>query len=151
MCSPAPCAAPARDRAPGPEFADNFRAHAAAYRRSRNLALAQLGAIRAILACRTAALGGPKLTCNACGTTTILYNSCRNRHCPRCQTLSKERWLQARRAELLDAQYFHVVFTLAPECNSLAPGNAGSSTICCLARPSTPCSPSAATPVISAA
>ena len=95
----------------------------AEYRRSHNLALAQLKAIRAILACRTAALGGHKLTCDACGTSSILYNSCRNRHCPKCQTLSKERWLQARQAELLDTQYFHVVFTLPHEINALAQGN----------------------------
>tara|TARA_B100000315_G_scaffold53754_1_gene48089 strand:+ start:781 stop:1995 length:1215 start_codon:yes stop_codon:yes gene_type:complete len=121
--SPAPCAAPARDRAPRPELADILRAHAAEYRRGRNLAGAQLKAIRAILTCRTAALGGRKLTCDACGTCSILYNSCRNRHCPKCQTLSKERWLQARRAELLETQYFHVVFTLPHELNSLAQGN----------------------------
>ncbi|MDA2915223.1 transposase zinc-binding domain-containing protein, partial [Acidobacteriia bacterium AH_259_A11_L15] len=70
--------------------------------------------------CRTAALGGRVQTCDGCGAQSILYNSCRNRHCPKCQTLAKERWVQARRAELLDTEYFHVVFTLPHALNSLA-------------------------------
>ena len=123
MCRPAPHPAPARGPTPSPELADILRAHAAAYRRSHDLAGVQLKSLSAIEACRTAALGGRRLTCDTCGADTILYNSCRNRHCPKCQTLAKERWLRARRAELLDVQYFHVVFTLPHALNPLAQGN----------------------------
>src|SRR5213593_767311 len=73
--------------------------------------------------CRTAALGGHRDTCDTCGAVQISYNSCRNRHCPKCQTLAKERWLAARRAELLPVEYFHVVFTLPHALNALAQGN----------------------------
>jgi hypothetical protein len=67
---------------------------------------------RAILACRTAALGGHVETCDGCGTTRHVYHSCRNRHCPLCQTRAKEAWLAQRRRELLPVPYFHLVFTL---------------------------------------
>ncbi len=80
-------------------------------------------ALRAIGACRTAALGGHTDACDQCGTIRIAYNSCRNRHCPKCQTLAKERWLAARRADLLPVEYFHVVFTLPHALNPLAQGN----------------------------
>jgi hypothetical protein len=76
--------------------------------------------MRAIETCRTAALGGHRETCDQCGAERLSYNSCRNRHCPKCQTLAKERWLQARRAELLPIEYFHVVFTLPHALNPLA-------------------------------
>jgi len=79
--------------------------------------------MRAIESCRTAALGGHAEACDRCGAVRVTYNSCRNRHCPKCQTLAKERWLQARRAELLPVEYFHVVFTLPHDLNSLAQGN----------------------------
>ena len=69
------------------------------------------------------ALGGHRQTCDTCGAERIAYNSCRNRHCPKCQTLAKERWLAARRAELLPVEYFHVVFTLPRGLNALAQGN----------------------------
>jgi len=105
------------------ELADIFRAHGPAYRRTRTLARAQRRAMRAIEACRTAALGGHAEACDRCGAVRVTYNSCRNRHCPKCQTLAKERWLQARRAELLPVEYFHVVFTLPHDLNSLAQGN----------------------------
>jgi len=79
--------------------------------------------MHAIEACRTATLGGHRDTCDTCGTVQISYNSCRNRHCPKCQTLAKERWLDARRAELLPVEYFHLVFTLPHTLNPLAQGN----------------------------
>jgi hypothetical protein len=75
--------------------------------------------MRAIELCRTAALGGHRDTCDHCGAERLAYNSCRNRHCPKCQTLAKERWLAARRAALLPIEYFHVVFTLPHALNAL--------------------------------
>ena len=80
-------------------------------------------ALRAIASCRTAALGGRRETCDHCGAIRITYNSCRNRHCPKCQTLTKERWLAARKADLLPIPYFHVVFTLPHDLSALAQGN----------------------------
>jgi hypothetical protein len=70
--------------------------------------------------CRTAALGGELRQCDACGTQRYVYHSCRNRHCPKCQTRAKERWLAARRRELLPVPYYHLVFTLPHEINTLA-------------------------------
>jgi hypothetical protein len=99
------------------------RAHGDAYRRTHRLAKVQHVALRAIAACRTALLGGHRETCDRCGAVRITYNSCRNRHCPKCQTLTKERWLAARRADLLPIPYFHVVFTLPHTLNVLAQGN----------------------------
>lgn len=75
---------------------------------------------RAILACRTIALGGHIDTCESCGATRYVYHSCRNRHCPRCQTRAKEAWLAARRREVLPVPYFHLVFTLPHDLNGLA-------------------------------
>ncbi|TGV62209.1 IS91 family transposase, partial [Mesorhizobium sp. M00.F.Ca.ET.158.01.1.1] len=66
----------------------------------------------AIELCRTAALGGHVEACDQCGHRRIAFNSCRDRHCPRCQSLARAQWLEDRRAELLDTPYFHVVFTL---------------------------------------
>jgi len=80
----------------------------------------QLKAFRAILRCRTAALGGHRDACLRCGYQTISYNSCRNRHCPKCQAQARERWLTARQRELLHTSYFHVVFTVPHELNVLA-------------------------------
>ena len=92
-------------------------------RQGKRLTRGQHRALRAIAACRTAALGGHTETCDSCGAIRIAYNSCRNRHCPKCQTLAKERWLAARRADLLPVEYFHVVFTLPHALNPLAQGN----------------------------
>src|SRR5713101_380979 len=92
-------------------------------RRTHRLTSVQHRALRAIAACRTATLGGHRETCDRCGTVRLAYNSCRNRHCPKCQTLTKERWLSARRADLLPIPYFHVVFTLPHDLNALAQGN----------------------------
>ena len=105
------------------ELADIFRTHGAAYRQTHSLSRAQRRAMQAIETCRTAALGGHRDTCDSCGAVQISYNSCRNRHCPKCQTLAKERWLHARRAELLPIEYFHLVFTLPHTLNPLAQGN----------------------------
>jgi len=105
------------------EVADIFRAHGTAYRHAHALSRAQRRAMQAIETCRTAALGGHRETCDTCGAARIAYNSCRDRHCPKCQTLAKERWLAARRAELLPVEYFHVVFTLPHALNPLAQGN----------------------------
>jgi Putative transposase/Transposase zinc-binding domain len=105
------------------ELADIVRGHGDDYRRTHRLATIQHVALRAIVACRTATLGGHRETCDRCGAVRITYNSCRNRHCPKCQTLTKERWLAARRADLLPIPYFHVVFTLPHDLNPLAQGN----------------------------
>lgn len=105
------------------ELADILRHHGAAYRQTHSLSRAQRQAMQGIETCRTAALGGHRETCDTCGAERLAYNSCRNRHCPKCQTLAKERWLAARRAELLPVEYFHVVFTLPHALNPLAQGN----------------------------
>jgi len=81
------------------DLADIFRAHGPEYRQTHTLAFAQRRTMRAIENCRTAALGGHKQVCDACGAIRITYNSCRNRHCPKCQTLAKQRWLEDRHAE----------------------------------------------------
>ncbi len=106
-----------------PELADIVRGHGAAFRAAHRLCGVQHRALRAIERCRTAALGGELRACDACGTQRYVYHSCRNRHCPKCQTRAKERWLAARRAELLPVPYFHLVFTLPHELNALAQGN----------------------------
>jgi len=104
-------------------LADIVRVCGDAVTRSHHLATVQVKALRAIAACRTAVLGGHCDTCDHCGATRITYNSCRNRHCPACQTRAKEGWLAARRAELLPIPYFHVVFTLPHALNALTQGN----------------------------
>jgi hypothetical protein len=105
------------------ELAEVFARFGAAYQATHRLVPVQHCAIAAIQACRTEALGGHVERCEACGGLRYHYHSCRNRHCPKCQTLAKERWLAARRAELLPVPYFHVVFTLPHELNALAQGN----------------------------
>ncbi|MBI2319077.1 MAG: IS91 family transposase [Betaproteobacteria bacterium] len=87
------------------------------------MASVQHRALRAIQAYRTEQLGGHIERCNVCAAVRYRYHSCRNRHCPKCQSLARERWLAARRAELLPVPYFHVVFTLPHELNALAQGN----------------------------
>jgi predicted Zn-ribbon and HTH transcriptional regulator len=96
------------------EVADIFRVHGPAWRRARagHLSLSQLKVMSAIERCRTAALGGHVAACQDCGHTQIAYNSCRNRHCPKCQGAAARDWLAARQAELLPVAYYHVVFTL---------------------------------------
>jgi hypothetical protein len=105
------------------ELADIVRAHGAAYARQHRLVPVQHRALRAITACRTAVSGGHQATCDRCGAVRVSYNSCRNRHCPKCQTLTTARWLAARTADLLPIPYFHVVFTLPHDLNALAEGN----------------------------
>ena len=99
---------------PALEVADIFRAHGSAWRDAQrgHLSLAQLKVMSAITQCRTAALGGHVLRCDGCGLDQVSYNSCRNRHCPKCQSSAAKRWLEARQADLLPVEYYHVVFTL---------------------------------------
>jgi hypothetical protein len=96
------------------EVADIFRAHGPAWRTANagHVSLAQLKVMSAIERCRTAVLGGHVARCQDCAHTHIAYNSCRNRHCPKCQGAAAREWLAAREAELLPAPYFHVVFTV---------------------------------------
>jgi hypothetical protein len=105
------------------ELADIVRAHGASFRAGHRLVTVQQRAMDAIEACRTATLGGHVERCDACGALRYAYHSCRNRHCPKCQTRAKERWLAARSAELLPVSYFHLVFTLPHALNALAQGN----------------------------
>ena len=81
--------------------------------------LYQHKAMSAIQKCRTSQLGGHKDVCDSCGNTQISYNSCRNRHCPKCQTLAKERWIENQKSNLLNIGYFHVVFTIPDTLNSI--------------------------------
>jgi hypothetical protein len=101
---------------PGPslEVADIFRAHGAAWRAANagHISLNQFKVMSAIERCRTAALGGHIARCTDCAHEHITYNSCRNRHCPKCQAGAAKAWLVAREAELLPVRYFHLVFTL---------------------------------------
>jgi putative transposase/transposase-like zinc-binding protein len=99
---------------PALEVADIFRIHGPGWREAQrgHLSLAQLKVMSAIEQCRSAALGGHVLRCEGCGTDQVSYNSCRNRHCPKCQSSAAQRWLEARQADLLPVEYFHVVFTL---------------------------------------
>jgi hypothetical protein len=109
---------------PALEVADIFRDHGPAWREANrgHVSLDQLKAMSAIERCRTAALGGHVARCEneACGHTVIAYNSCRNRHCPKCQGAQSHRWLADREAELLPVPYFHVVYTLPSELRDIA-------------------------------
>ena len=104
------------------EVADIFRAYGAAWREANagHLSLGQLKVMSAIERCRTAALGGHITRCDACEQTAITYNSCRNRHCPKCQGVAAKRWLEDRKAELLPVSYFHVVFTVPASIGDIA-------------------------------
>lgn len=104
------------------EVADIFRAHGTAWREQQagHLSLAQLKVMSAIEQCRTAALGGHVLHCDACGEVEISYNSCRNRHCPKCQAKAARHWLEDRMADLLPVEYYHVVFTLPEPISAMA-------------------------------
>ena len=109
---------------PALEVADILRGHGAAWRAANrgHVSLGQLKVMSAIESCRTAALGGHVTRCEnaACGFTTIAYNSCRNRHCPKCQGSAAREWMEARSAELLPVPYFHVVFTLPAAIGDIA-------------------------------
>jgi hypothetical protein len=104
----------------GPEVADVFRTYGAAYLETRDVATSQRRVLRAISVCRTATLGGHKRTCDLCSHEEISYNSCRDRHCPKCQAAARAQWLEAREKELLDLPYFHVVFTVPESLGPLA-------------------------------
>jgi hypothetical protein len=106
----------------GPEVADIFRRYGEAYRlrHDASLSTAQRRVMSAVELCRTAALGGHIEQCDRCDHQRICYNSCRNRHCPKCQALARAKWLEKRRSELLDTQYFHVVFTLPEPIAAIA-------------------------------
>ena len=107
-------------RATGPiEIADIFRQYGPDYRNAHPMPLNRLRAMRAIETCRTADQGGHVDECEHCGTKLISYNSCRNRHCPKCQFLKKEQWIEARGKDLLPIIYFHVVFTIPDKLNPL--------------------------------
>ena len=107
---------------PALEVADIFRRHGAAWRRAQqgHLSVGQLQVMSAIEQCRSAALGGHVLRCDACAEVQIAYNSCRNRHCPKCQARAARRWLEARQADLLPVDYYHVVFTLPAPISAIA-------------------------------
>ena len=107
---------------PSLEVADIFRTHGPAWRQQQagHLSLGQLKVMSAIEQCRTAALGGHALRCNDCGHEEISYNSCRNRHCSKCQARAAQRWLEARQADLLPVEYYHVVFTLPEPISAIA-------------------------------
>lgn len=105
------------------EVADVFRVHGEAYRQQHHLSGGQLRVMRDIEACRTALLGGHMSKCDHCNAQVVRYHSCRNRHCPKCQTLAKAKWVEARQQELLAVPYFHCVFTLPHQLNVLAPSH----------------------------
>jgi hypothetical protein len=112
---------------PALEVADIFRRHGHAWRQSHrgHISLGQLKVMSAIERCRSAELGGHVLFCQACDHQQIAYNSCRNRHCPKCQASAAQRWLEARQADLLPVDYYHLVFTLPRPISDLAFANKG--------------------------
>lgn len=105
---------------PRHEIADIFRTYGPPYCKKVSLPLSHLKVMHAIKACRTAELGGHLERCDHCGYERNAYNSCRNRHCPKCQALAKAEWLEKRKAELLPVEYFHNVFTIPHELNPVA-------------------------------
>jgi hypothetical protein len=127
-----------------PEVADVIAQSGSTYQRAYGTSLEQRQILRALTACRTAALGGHQKQCMACGHEAIAYNSCRNRHCPKCQAAARAQWLEARAADLIAVPYFHVVFTLPEPLGPLALQNkrllygmlfrAASETLCTIAR-----------------
>jgi hypothetical protein len=109
------------------EVADVLRRYGESYRESHSASLstAQRRIMSAIELCRTAALGSHLEQCDQCRFERIAYDSCRNRHCPKCQSMARAQWIENRQAELLDTQYFHVVFTLPEEIAAIAYQNKG--------------------------
>lgn len=103
-----------------PELQDIFAQYGKAYQTAHPFSLEQRKVVQAIQNCRKAVLGGHLDKCDECGFVRVSYNSCRNRHCPKCQTLTKERWIEARKDDLLNVSYFHVVFTLPDLLNPVA-------------------------------
>ena len=104
---------------PRHEVADIFRKYGQTYRNSHSLPLSHLKVMRSIETCRTDELGGHLERCCQCGHQRNAYNSCRNRHCPKCQALTKAKWLEDRKAELLPVNYFHNIFTIPHELNPI--------------------------------
>ena len=109
----------AGERRARPELADIFRSHGESYRKTHFLPASHLKVMRAVEVCRTAEMGGHLKQCDTCGFEHPTYNSCRNRHCPKCQSLAKAKWLNKQSCELLPVGYFHLVFTLPHELNRL--------------------------------
>ena len=103
----------------GQELLDVFKMFGKEYRRRHRLPLNHLQTMSAVETCRSASLGGHVDQCDACGHVRISYNSCRNRHCPKCQGLAKERWLLERERDLLQVGYFHTVFTIPDSLNPI--------------------------------
>ena len=101
------------------ELQDIFNIHGHEYRANHNLSLVQHKAMNGITNCRTATLGGHVDTCQSCGYSKPSYNSCRNRHCPKCQSLAKEKWIEQQKYNLLNVGYFHVVFTVPDILNNV--------------------------------
>jgi hypothetical protein len=108
---------------PAWEVADIFRMHGEAYRNACNVPWEHIKVMQDIMACRTPQMGGFIEHCDTCGFTREVYHSCGNRHCPKCQTLTKVRWVKARLAEILPVKYFHTVFTLPHDLNGLILSN----------------------------
>jgi hypothetical protein len=113
------CAATASPRPPSLDIADIFRVHGEAYRRSHTLTPDQEKAWHALVRCRTKALGGHLYACDHCGHEVPVYNSCRNRHCPKCQGAAMAEWIAEREEHILPVAHFHVVFTLPAELHRL--------------------------------
>ncbi len=105
------------------ELADIFRKFGDSYRRTHKMSLSHIKVMNAVEVCRTSYLGGHIKVCSSCGFSHPTYNSCGNRHCPKCQTLAKVRWVKKREEELLPVDYFHNVFTLPHKVNTLARSN----------------------------
>jgi len=106
-----------------PELADVFRRYGESYRKTHRLPASHLKVMRAVSVCRTEELGGHLDRCDSCGFERPSYNSCRNRHCPKCQSLAKAKWLDKQTSELLPVGYYHLVFTLPHELNRLILAN----------------------------
>ena len=109
----------AGEKSARPELADVFRRYGESYQRTTRLSASQQKVMRAVSVCRTQELGGHLDRCDACGFERPAYNSCRNRHCPKCQSLAKAQWLEKQTSELLPVGYFHLVFTLPHDLNRL--------------------------------
>ena len=118
--SPTPTGIEPNDVQASPELGDLLRRHGERYAATHRLSCVQHKVIRALSECRTAALGGHLEACDRCRNRRAVYHSCRNRHCPKCQSLAQADWVEARRADLLPVEYFHVVFTLPHELCPLA-------------------------------
>ena len=123
MDDPSSVVTTAGDERPRYEVADAVRAYGAAFLRTHPTSPVQRQVLRAIAHCRTARFGGHVEGCDACGHKRIAYNSCRNRHCPKCQGAARAKWMAAEQSTLLPVDYFHVVFTLPHALNALIRAN----------------------------